>query len=168
MRSAFGCALLLLLPLAVQAQSQAQAPPGPRTATVLAGFGNDLGWFGLQGEKYFAGDRLSAFGGIGHTPSVDDGDPSGLTVAAGVRGFTPGNTHRGFLELSVSQVAVESGPGGARLYGPGVQAGWQYVSRGGFTVLASLGLGFASSDLVGESNVHGLVNLGFGYTWRRR
>ncbi len=143
--------------------AQAEAP-GPRRYTVLTGVGNSLGWFGGQAERYFAGDRLSIFGGLGYTPPLD-GIPSGVTVAGGARAFTGGSKHRGFLELSVSQVAVEQGYRERRLYGPGLQAGWQFVSRGGFTILTSAGFGYILAEDVSHP-VQLLVGLGLGYTWR--
>lgn len=153
--------ILVASPAALAAQA---TDPGPRKATLLAGIGNSLGWFGGQGEAYVAGDRLSVFGGLGYTPEVD-GNVSGVTVAGGVRGFTRGNTHRGFLELSVSQLAIGYGEHD-RLYGPGLQAGWQYVSRGGFTVLASAGAGYIVVSGISQP-VQLLLGLGVGYTWRR-
>src|SRR6185295_15001746 len=80
-----------------------------RIATVTAGIGNTMGWLGLQGERYFARERLSAFLGLGYTPGVDPGDASGPAFALGLRGFTTGVKHRGFLALSVSQLFVENG-----------------------------------------------------------
>ena len=140
----------------------------PRVVTVLAGTGNDMGWFGLQGEHYFAGDRFSGFLGLGYTPAVVDGDPSGPTFAAGIRGFTAGLKHRGFLEISISQLVTVSGPpeDQARLYGPGVQAGYQFVSMGGFSLMLSLGIGYAPGVSNGESKTGAIGGLGFGYTWR--
>jgi hypothetical protein len=104
-----------------------------------------MGWLGLQGERYFAHERLSAFLGLGYTPSIDQGDPSGPTFALGFRGFTPGVNHRGFLALCVSQLFVESGgtEDPSRLYGPGLEAGYQFASRGGFTFMVGAGLGYA-------------------------
>src|SRR5687768_8479774 len=109
-------------PLAPLMGQEATAPR--RVATVTAGIGNTMGWLGLQGERYFAHERLSAFLGLGYTPSIDEGDPSGPTFALGFRGFTPGVKHRGFLALCVSQIVVESGftEDPSRLYGPGVEA----------------------------------------------
>jgi hypothetical protein len=153
--------LLAMGPAMLAAQATA---PGPRQATLLTGVGNSLGWFGAQGETYFAGDRLSAFAGLGYTPNMD-GNPSGVTLAGGLRGFTGGHTHRGFLELSVSQIAVGYGEH-VRLYGPGLQAGWQYVTRGGFTVMASGGVGYILVSNISEP-VQLLLGLGLGYTWRR-
>ena len=74
-----------------------------------------MGWYGAQGERYFGPDRLSAFVGAGYTPSTDQDEPSGPTFAAGLRGYTAGFRHRGFLEASFSQIftevnAVESSP----------------------------------------------------------
>ena len=158
--------LFLLVPGSMPAQD---APP-LRTFTVTAGVGNSMGWFGAQGERYFGPDRLSAFVGAGYTPSLDQFEPSGPTFAAGLRGYTAGFKHRGFLEASVSQIFTESNAfePGRRLYGPGLSAGYQYVSRGGFTLMTSLGLGYAPGVTEGNTKIGGLVNLGLGYTWRRR
>ena len=157
--------LLLESPAALMGQ-EATAPR--RIATVTAGIGNTMGWLGLQGERYFANDRLSAFLGLGYTPIIDQGDPSGLTFAVGVRGYTSGVKHRGFLALSVSQLFVESGGGEdpSRLYGPGLEAGYQFASRGGFTFMVGAGAGYAPGMPDGESMVGSMVELGFGYTWR--
>jgi hypothetical protein len=151
--------------------AQNAAPPAAlaaRTMTLTGGVGNAMGWFGAQGERYFAGDRLSAFAGVGYTPAIDPGDPAGLTLAGGVRGYTRGQRHRAFLELAVSQIAVTSGPAGERHYGPGAQVGYQYAARHGFTVAASVGVGYAASlpEIVTSSHVQPLLGLGFGYTWR--
>ena len=158
--------LLLGSPAALVGQ---EATVGSRIATVTAGIGNTMGWLGLQGERYFARERLSAFVGLGYTPSIDEGDPSGPTFAVGVRGFTTGVKHRGFLALSVSQLFVESGGGedASRLYGPGLEAGYQFASRGGFTFMIGLGAGYAPGVPEGDSKVGSMVELGFGYTWRR-
>jgi len=156
---------LLLVPHSIPAQ---EAPP-LRVVTVTAGLGNAMGWLGAQGERYFGPDRLSAFVGAGYTPSTDQYETSGLTFAAGLRGYTPGFKHRGFLEVSVSQIFTETDSletGG--LYGPGLAAGYQYASRGGFTLMTSLGVGYAPGVNDGYNKVGALVNLGLGYTWRRR
>jgi hypothetical protein len=164
---------LLLAPVSIPAQEATAVPRIPRrVATLTAGMGNVMGWFGAHAEGYFARERLSAFVGLGYTPSIDPGDPSGPTFAVGLRGFTTGFKHRGFLALSVSQLAVRSGLGGfvenpSRFYGPGLEAGYQYASRGGFTFMASLGLGYAPGVPEGEKEVGEVLALGFGYTWRR-
>jgi hypothetical protein len=159
-----GAVLALLLAGSVPALEAQEVTRLDRRATVLAGVGNSMGWFGAQGEKYFLGDRLSVFAGLGYTPDVD-GNPSGITVAGGLRGFTPGIKHRGFLELSVSQVAVQYGLM-RRLYGPGLQAGWQFATRGGFTLLTSAGVGYIPARNIDE-RFQLLIGLGVGYTWRR-
>lgn len=141
-----------------------------RIATVAAGVGNSMGWFGAQGERYFATDRASAFLGLGYTFATEDGDPTGLTFAAGLRGYTPGLKHRGFAEASVCQIFIERRFGlseeNSRLYGPCVQAGYQFASRGGFTAMISFGVGYAPGVPEGESGFGALANLGLGYTWR--
>lgn len=151
----------------------------PPVATVTAGVGNSMGWLGAQGERYLARGRLSLFGGVGYTPEIDPGDPTGITFAGGLRGYTGGERHRGFLELSGSQVAVQTlrqsgsgtGNGGQtleskRLYGPGLQAGYQYMARSGFTAMVSGGAGYAV-DATGSANeIQAMLNVGVGYTWR--
>jgi len=159
---------LVVLLLLGSAPLIAQEVP-ERVATVTAGIGNNMGWLGLQGERYFAHERLSAFLGLGYTPSIDSGDPAGPTFALGLRGYTTGVKHRGFLALGVSQLFVESGVGedGSRLYGPGLEAGYQFASRGGFTVVLGAGVGYAPGMPEGESAAGSMIELGFGYTWRR-
>lgn len=167
MRSSTWFAILLLLLVPRSMPAQAAAPL--RVVTVTAGIGNAMGWLGAQGERYFGPDRLSAFVGAGYTPSLDQYEPSGPTFAAGFRGYTAGYKHRGFLEASVSQLFIEADPfeSGRRLYGPGLAAGYHYASRGGFTLMASLGLGYAPGVPDGHTKVAGVANLGLGYTWRR-
>ena len=132
-----------------------------------------MGWLGAAAEFYFSGGRLSGFGGVGYTPEINQGDPTGMTFAAGVRAYTLGIKHRAFAELSFSQVAISSRPAflgeGERHYGPGIQAGYQYVTAGGFTFVVSAGVGYAlgKPESVTSSSVSPLLNLGFGYTWRR-
>jgi hypothetical protein len=100
---------------------------------------------------------------------VDDFDPSGVTVAVGVRGYTGGYKHRGFAEASACQVATLSDSlKPRRFYGPCVQLGYQFASRGGFTAVLSLGVGYALGAKAFGNRAQGLVGLGLGYTWRRR
>ena len=166
--------VVLLWPLRASGQVAApQEGSDVRTVTLAAGVGNAMGWLGAQAEGYVRGGRISVFGGLGYTPAVDPGDPSGLAVAAGVRGFTSGQKHRAFLELSVSQVGMETFRSGTetlpgpRVYGPGVQVGYQYVGRGGLTGLASVGVGYGVGTKSGVTRTAMLAGLGLGYTWRR-
>lgn len=165
--------LTILLLVSLPAPLAGQAPPSvttrQRMATITAGTGNALGWFGVQGERYWR-DRYSAFAGVGYTPAIEDDYPSGATFAAGVRGFTGGYRHRAFLELSLSQLVLVrsfSDDEQRRIYGPGLQAGYQYAAAGGFTAMISLGVGYAPSVPEGEDEVGLLGGLSFGYTWRR-
>jgi len=136
-----------------------------RRASLVGGSGNDMGWLGATGELYVASARVSLFAGLGYTPALNTGDASGLTAAGGARGYTRGQRHRGYVEASVSQVAIEQA-GSRRFYGPGVQAGYQYTARSGFTALVSLGIGFiVASDFPGD-RAHALGGIGVGYTWR--
>ncbi len=170
---------LLLNPLSGQAPRipPASVVPSPPRVTLLGGLGNALGWLGVQGEAYFATGRLSAYAGLGYTPDVEPGDPSGLTGAAGLRGYTGGRRHRAFVELGISQVAVEVDRAfqqngavreeGRRLYGPGLQIGYQYMAHRGFTAMVSTGVGYILAEPpLFASRWQPLLGLGFGYTWR--
>jgi len=160
--------LIIALPLPLAGQGADAAPPRQRVATLTAGTGNALGWFGVQGERYWR-DRYSGFIGLGYTPAIELDYPSGATFAAGVRAYAGGYRHRGFLELSLSQLVLERsfGDDKRRLYGPGLQAGYQWAASRGFTLMVSLGVGYAPSVREGESQVGPLGGLSFGYTWRR-
>jgi hypothetical protein len=162
----------LLLALAAPAPALAQAAPGEipePVVTVTAGLGNAMGWLGVQAERYLTHGRLSAFAGLGYTPRVDAFDPEGVTLAAGVRGYTAGLKHRGFAEASLCQVGILSDPEHpSRFYGPCAQLGYQFASRGGFTVLLSVGVGYAVGAMAHLNRGQGLAGFGLGYTWRRR
>ena len=115
-----------------------------------------MGVLGTQAEMYFGGDRLSIFGGLGYTPAFSEVRLSGVAGAAGIRIFTNGARHRGFLELSISQVLVQwstSVEYRRFYYGPGIQVGYQYVALSGFTFMVSAGAGVPVSyfDIVGPS-----------------
>jgi len=169
-------ALALSSPLTAQeATGRPANEPTPRQFTLTAGVGNATGWLGVQGEGYFLGGRLSAFGGMGVTkPGTTEAYPSGLTVAVGLRGFTSGTEHRGFLEVSVSQIAIAETvaiPGnytvdGERLYGPGLQVGYQFTDGGGFTFMASTGAGYGIGRHEYSGSFHRMIGVGLGYTWR--
>jgi hypothetical protein len=170
MRNLAILAVLVTIPEALQSQEgAARTFPAERLVTLTAGVGNAMGWFGAQGERYFLDERLSIFVGLGYTPQLDQKNPTGPTFAAGLRSFTSGIKHRAFLEGGVSQLLVEDRPegGGARYYGPGVQGGYQFVSTGGFTLMASVGLGYALAVRRGLDRWASQVGLSLGYTWRR-
>ncbi len=167
---------LLVLSSALHGQTSSDES-ARRRVTAVAGLGNDMGWLGVGAEFYFSGGRLSGFGGVGYTPEIDQGDPTGMTFAAGVRAYTLGIKHRGFAELSLSQVATsrrlvslaEFEFEGERHYGPGIQLGYQHLRPGGFTFMVSAGVGYALGvdAFVPGSRVGVIVGLGLGYTWRR-
>ena len=64
-------------------QDREAARPGERQVTAVAGFGNDMGWLGVQAEFHFARERLSAFGGLGYTPAARLPCPQFMTVLPG-------------------------------------------------------------------------------------
>lgn len=166
-------AVVAATPLGVRAQ-ETDGEAAHRVLTASAGVGQDLGWFGVGAEKYLFGDRLSAFGGVGYTPEIEENVPTGPTFAGGLRWFSAGISHRGILEANFSQVAIRQGrvPSegrfveAARLYGPGVLLGWQYAGGGrGLTLMASGGAGYALGSVEGESPLHPIFNLAVGWTW---
>ena len=167
------CRAIIMMLVGVPAPLVAQDPVEPRMLSerflsLTAGVGNSMGWFGAQAERYFLDERLSIFVGLGYTPSLEQRDPEGPTLAAGLRTYTSGAKHRVFMEGSVSQLVVESGSvDGSRLYGPGVQGGYQFLAPGGFTLMASIGVGYALSVPRGLDPWAAQVGLGVGYTWRR-
>jgi hypothetical protein len=170
MKHPLSALLLTVAASSAAAQETAAVKQIPaRVATVTAGIGNVMGWLGFNGERYFARERLSAFVGLGYTPALDPGGASGLTFSGGLRAFTAGFSHRGFLALSISQLALQSGFGEnpSRFYGPALETGYQYAAPGGFTFMASLGVGYAPGVPEGEKEIGEVVALGFGYTWRR-
>ena len=167
------CKALIGLVLGLAGVAAAQEPggfAGERMVTLTAGVGNAMGWFGAQGERYFLDERISIFAGVGYTPRLDRGEPDGPTFAAGFRSFTSGAKHRLFVETSASQLLTtsEGAVSGGRYYGPGLQFGYQFVSRGGFTLMTSLGLGYALGVPRTLDPWATQVGLGLGYTWRRK
>lgn len=175
MRLHMPCAMLLAtscLTGSLSSQALSSAPSTElRTATFTFGAGNSAGWFGLRGEKYFTNDRLSVSGGLGYTPGIDEHEAAGLTMALAARGYTPGRYHRGFVELSFSQVQIEGRhtSGGhaywAGRYGPGLQLGYQLVTRGGLTVDVSAGAGYSLGGRANSGRMAPLIGLGLGYTF---
>lgn len=182
------CALLVLAlasPLSAQWDPDgiSKSPFSPQFS-VTTGVGQSVGWLGLQAEKYFRSGRLSVFGGMGYNPISDPGGHIGFTFAGGFRGFTPGTKHRGFLELSVSHIWSERtkvplgsaypgmwtwGTGSDdKMYGPGLQVGYQYISDAGLTFMTSVGKGYpiGQTDRSNGKRFGTLFGLGFGYTWR--
>jgi hypothetical protein len=167
--------LALSFPVAAQEEPATSADgPESRQFTFLVGLGNETGLLGVQGEKYFGQGRFSVFGGSGYAPEVDD-YPGGITLGVGFRGYTAGTKHRAFLELSVSQVAAVKPaahpPDGQKLYGPGLEVGYQYTADGGFTLMASFGAGYGIGEELIEplketNSIYAMAGLGLGYTWK--
>lgn len=174
-------AVLSLAACAVTAAAQPPDPspaPGARKMTILAGSGIATAGTGVQLETYFQGDRLSAFAGVGYSDALEGDDDevsaSGAAVAAGLRAYTRGRVHRGFLELSGAPVAYEKAPRGfpqddlGLLYGPSLQAGWQMTKPRGFTLVLAAGVGYAFGNDAVEGSAHPVAFLGLGKTWRRK
>ncbi|MGE0555091.1 MAG: hypothetical protein AB7R55_16800 [Gemmatimonadales bacterium] len=143
--------------------------------TALGGIGNSLGWLGAQLERTTTSGRIGGFVGLGYIPEIDEGDPKGPALAAGLRGYTRGRVHRGFLEAAVAVVALQAGGApvlgtveSKKLYGPTIQAGYRLTTGGGFSLLVSGGVGVAvgASTLVADSSLQPVFGLGLGYAWR--
>jgi len=164
---AMAVTLLLVSTVPVTAQD------APRVS-VLAGIGNAFGWIGGQVEAYVAQGRVSGFAGLGFMPNVLNHEGDGIAGAVGIRGFTPGNRHRGLLEISLSALSntVSSTFGSdvvekSRSYGPGVAIGYQFIANTGFTILVSGGVGLDDEGLDPEgSRLQPTAGIGIGYSVR--
>ncbi|MET0553210.1 MAG: hypothetical protein ABW221_09240 [Vicinamibacteria bacterium] len=145
--------------------------------TVLAGLGAATAGLGVQAEAYFGRDRFSAFGGAGYSPSFDEDGTvyaRGAGVSGGLRAYTPGRVHRGYLEVAYGPLAAEGAPEGfprdelALAYGPAAQAGWRMTRPGGFTLSLSVGVGHVSDTDLAEGDTDVVAFIGLGKTWRRK
>jgi hypothetical protein len=92
-------ALLVKLPGILTAQvERPRIFPAQRVVSLTAGVGNAMGWFGAQGERYFADERLSVFVGLGYTPRWGVGyavaAPRGVDPWGAQIGFGAGHTWR--------------------------------------------------------------------------
>jgi hypothetical protein len=142
------------------------------TVSMTGGLGNSTGGLGLQGEYYFAQGRASLFLGAGYWPSSQDGarrHPGSAAGALGGRVFTSGFTHRALLEASVSEIGWEQSAEGSktkRLYGPGLQVGYQHVAKGGFTFLVSGGVAYALGAQIAPKGAFAVGQIAVGHTWQ--
>jgi hypothetical protein len=145
--------------------AESQAPVRQPVVSLTGGLGNTLGGLGAGLEYYFAKSRVAASLAGGYWPT--DVCASTFSGAVALRGFTGGRHHRGFLEGSYSLVEVACSVAGGQYehhYGPGISAGYRYISEGGFTVTAGAGV----ADPSGETGAEALILLSLGYTWRKR
>lgn len=151
------------------------APPAPGrpVVTVLGGLGSSYGGFGAQVEYYLGSRRFSFYGGVGYYPGGDDDRcPSGLAGAGGARLYTGGVRHRGFLEVALAPIASnfviqdDELVDQAIVYGPSVHLGYQLVRDGGFTLQASVGVGYGRWSEYDVSVVAFQLGLGIGHSWR--
>lgn len=164
-------ALAVAAPIRAQSEAAADEAPSPRRTALLFTLENTLvgdppGWFGGQVELPVAGERLSAFGGLGYTPELPErGDPSGLSFAVGMRGYhSVAVPHRFYFEVSFRQVGTGLGE---LLHGPALQAGYRYTADEGFTLLVSGGVGYAIDEdrpRIGD-DFEPLMSLALGYAW---
>ena len=153
------CGLTVLCSLPALAQDAALVDYSLRHHTILGGLGNMFGGIGGSVEVYPFHKRVGLVVGGGFMPTSNEN----VAAAGGVRFYTGGSFHRLFFEGSFAPVAIGVGPYSSTThYGLGVALGYSYTSRGGFTLLASGGLGRAASVDATEE----LVSLGVGYTWR--
>jgi hypothetical protein len=166
-----------------QDPAPARTPPPPlgtRKITVLAGGGVAVAGSGLQAEAYFDGDRFSALAGVGYSYEIEDGEDddlvsaSGVGLAGGLRVYTDGRVHRGFLELAYSPIGYETAFEGfpqdrlRLMYGPSLQAGWQMTRPAGFTLVLAAGVGHARATDDVEGFTDAVAFIGLGKTWRRK
>jgi hypothetical protein len=176
-RTARACTAACAL-LSAAGAGWAEPPSGAGPATQpsfgLGARGTSAAAVLLEGERYFGGGRLSLLAGLGYiaSPSSDENLPGGATGSVACRLFTRGLKHRAFVEASVSELvnewwysesgAIETG----HRYGPGLQLGYQHISADGFTVAASMGVGYASGARTADE-VQYMWGLSLSHTWRR-
>jgi hypothetical protein len=159
-------AAMVFVPALAHAQTDTSAQTVP-SFTVTAGAGSAMGWAGMQAEAYLHSGRVSVFGGAGYASGADEGyvGYAGPAFAGGVRWYTRGPRHRLFAEFLESVIAVYAKciSDCRAFYGPGGQAGYQFVARRGFTATGSAGYGYSPSGSIGGW----LGSFGAGFTWRR-
>jgi hypothetical protein len=166
----FLLAFVITLPTRSEAQTTAENPSAPPSVTVTGGVGNSMGWLGVQAERYLSNGRFSVLGGVGFLVPSNAGDTSGPAFAAGMRAFTTGARHRGFLEISLLPImyGLACFDDCHIYYGPAVQGGYEFLRHDGLTLLASYGIGFAPGVPSGKDAVNRVIlAVGLGYTWRR-
>lgn len=167
-------AILLLVPsVSAAAQEPSPSEDTHRQFALFAGAGPSMGWLGAQVELY-GHDQVSAFLGVGidpaHLGSGEGSDESASpALAGGFRAYTSDTRQRAFVEVSLSQVwwqssSTLSATSVHRSYGPGVQLGYQYGARSGFSVFASAGAGVPATNSFGAPDIVPLAGLGVGYT----
>jgi hypothetical protein len=86
-----------------------------------------------------------------------------------LRAFSHGQRHRGFLELSVSPLAILAANRVflEQFYGPGASIGYEYTATEGLEFAASLGGGVVLQPRGGIDRIQPLLTLCVGRTWRR-
>jgi hypothetical protein len=161
-----GCATRAAAQVATVPQQEAGIV---RTATISGGVGNAHGWYGAEGEWHLGRNRSAVFVGAGYTPRSEPDYPAGATAAVGVRVFTDGARHRLYGELSLSQIGLERAglvyTHGRRVYGPGAQLGYEYLTSHQWTLSASAGAGYGLGVSRYANPWQPMVGLAIGYTW---
>jgi hypothetical protein len=143
------------------AAGHAQSGPVAKQASIMGGVGNSFGGMGGALEFFPQPGRLALLAGVGYFPSSSG---VGAAFAGGMRVYTRGSRHQAYVEGGVAPLALSRGPFGDHLrYGPAFSLGYRYTGSGGFSVLLAGGAGWAPSLQATEP----VLNLGFGYSWRR-
>ena len=159
---------LMLVSAPARADEDASTPP-PVVVGASNGIGSSYGMFGASVELYALRGYLATVVGVGRWPAIEGDERPGLwAFSGGIRGFSPGNKHRAYAQLSASLLSVGWLSWGGEIievekyYGPTITGGYQLVSYGGFTFLAGLGAGWAP----GTEDWGVVFDLGFGFTLR--
>lgn len=183
MRSTSAALLLCcLLPSTILAQASTDRQPGSSRVSTLVGMGNSFGGLGVLADiKAFgdgpislilaAGATRPFFGDLGFPNPWTDESRASLAGAAGLRGSVGQGRHQGFLELALLPVdddivrISDSRQRLQMLYGLGLQLGYRARLRGGITLNAMAGAGYALNQDVVASRWKPLFGFGLGYAW---
>ncbi len=161
MRRSTAVLLFLIAALSPVAVGQRGAP----LLSLMAGVGHPFGGIGLQGEVLIANGRLGIIGGAGTLPGSHY-LRSPITGTAGLRYYLVSTQgHRLFANASWSLLRAYDllllGVPTVYQYGPGISAGYSFLSKVGLTFTVGGGVGRTSHETVP------IGELGIGWTWRR-
>jgi hypothetical protein len=87
------CKAMIGLVLGLAGVAAAQEPggfPDERMVTVTGGVGNAMGWFGVQGERYFLDERIRSSPGWGILREWSGASPTGPPSPPGCARLLPG------------------------------------------------------------------------------
>lgn len=164
--------LVLVMLAAGPLLGQTQSPPSP-ILTAAIGAGNETGGYGGLIEWHSPLRNLSLFTGVGRNL------PGGLSTertswSAGLRTSAGTVRHRVLVSIARNPLILplKGHPDPRTRYGIAVSLGYRFIAHRGFTGQIAAGAGYAAARSIPSfrdpAERVATVNLGLGYTWRRR